>query len=143
MNKIALGLFSCFISFSSYGSLSDMMKIYNNPGFAPQVKNCDYNGYCNGYVALAKQWNSIPDSYRYMGEYDIKAYAKDGRTFDDQGRNIGLHSGFYLHTERSIKFVEGLDSYKGKGGYLPEPYIERGLAVLLYIEDKNGWVPKD
>lgn len=71
-----------------------MMNIYNNPNTAPNVPECRGDSYCNGFIALSKQWKDIPDSYRYEGDHDIKYYAKRGWTYDDQGRNRGLSMGF-------------------------------------------------
>ena len=118
--------------------LPEMMTIYNNPKLAPQVHGCKGNTYCNAFIALASQWRAIPDSYRYHGEYDIKASAKDGVTYDDQGRNVGLHSGFYFQTEMSQKLIDGADAYVETEKQATWNH-ESGLAVLLYIEDKNGW----
>jgi len=118
--------------------LPGMMKIYNNPELAPQVQGCKGDIRCNAFIALANHWQSIPDSYRYRGEYDVKASAKKGVTYDDQGRNIGLHSGFYFKTERSQELIDGVDVYVETEKHTPWNH-EGGLAVLLYIEDKNGW----
>ncbi len=115
-----------------------MMKVYRNPSSAPQVSGCKGDMYCNAFIALAGQWKSIPDSYRYKGAYNIKAYAKKGVTYDDQGRNIGLQRGFYFQTEKSQQLIDGMYHYAETKKHVPVNY-EGGLAVLLYIEDKNGW----
>lgn len=129
---IACAMFST----ASFAGLPEMMKIYNNPASAPKVAACKGDTYCNGFVALSKQWQSIPNSYRYQG-FDIKSYAKKGVTYDSQGRNVGLHSGFYFRTDKTQKFIDGSDKFVfSKNNNLN---IEGGLAVLLYIEDKNGW----
>lgn len=137
MKKIflALALALAVSASSSFAGLPEMMKIYNNPSLAPKVKGCSGNVYCNGFIALSKKWNEIPESYRYKGEWNIKSYAKDGVTYDDQGRNIGLQRGFYFYTETSNNLIEGVD----KLGTISGINYEGGLAVLLYIEDKNGW----
>lgn len=124
-------------STASFAGLPEMMKIYNNPSLAPKVAACKNDKYCNGFIALSKQWQSIPDSYRYKGQYDIKSSAKSGQTWDDQGRNIGLQRGFYFQTDRTNKLIAGFDEKFST--YIPKYNYEGGLAVLLYIEDKNGW----
>lgn len=122
------------LSIVSNAGLPEMMKIYHNPNLAPKAKQCKGNQDCNAFMALSKHWNEIPNNYRYQGEFDIKSYAKKGKTWDNQGRNIGLHKGFYLYTDKAIQYQEaGFEN-------LSEPYIERGFAVLLYIEDKNHWI---
>lgn len=131
--KKSLFIVCMLFSTGSFAGLPEMMKIYNNPASAPKVAACKGDIYCNGFVSLSKQWQSIPNSYRYNG-FDIKSYARKGVTFDSQGRNIGLHSGFYFQTDRTSDFINGSDSFKGNN-----LNIEGGLAVLLYIEDKNGW----
>lgn len=137
MKKILIALALTVSSISSFAGLPEMMKVYNNPKSAPKIATCKGDIYCNSFIALSKQWKDIPNSYRYRGE-DIKAYAKDGATYDEQGRNIGLESGFFLSTNKSQKMHEGVDKYFEAKGYVTESN-QRGLAVLLYIEDKNGW----
>ena len=139
MKKIFIGLAAMFISISSFAGLPEMMKIYKNPKSAPKISACKGDIYCNGFIALSKQWKDIPNFYRYKGEYDIKAYAKNGVTYDSQGRNRGLQNGFYWSTDKSHSFIDSLDKYIESTGGMPDSY-EGGLAVLLYIEDKNGWV---
>lgn len=139
MKKIFIGLAVMFISISSFAGLPEMMKIYKSPKSAPKISACKGDTYCNGFIALSKQWKDIPNSYRYKGEYDIKAYAKNGVTYDSQGRNRGLQNGFYWSTDKSHSFIDSLDKYIESTGGMPDSY-EGGLAVLLYIEDKNGWV---
>ena len=139
MKKTFIGLAVMFISVSSFAGLPEMMKIYKNPKSAPKISACKGDTYCNGFIALSKQWKDIPNSYRYKVEYDIKAYAKKGVTYDSQGRNRGLQNGFYWSTDKSHSFINSLDRYIEMTGGMPDSY-EGGLAVLLYIEDKNGWV---
>lgn len=139
MKKIFIALVIMGVSASSFAGLPEMMKIYKNPKTAPKIAACKGDTYCNGFIALSKQWKSIPNSYRYKDEYDIKAYAKDGTTYDNQGRNRGLQNGFYWSTDKSNSFIEGIDKYIETTGGIPDSY-EGGLAVLLYIEDKNDWV---
>lgn len=136
--KIIFLAITLAVSTSSFAGLPEMMKVYNNPKLAPKVKACKGDIYCNGFLALAKQWESIPNSYRYQGEYEIKSYAKRGWTYDGQGRNRGLEMGFGLYKEKSHKFLEGVNIYTETKGYIPDDY-EGGWAVLLYIEDKKGW----
>lgn len=137
MKKILIALALTVSSVSSFAGLPEMMKVYNNPKSAPKIATCKGDIYCNGFIALSKQWKDIPNSYRYKGE-DIKAYAKNGATYDEQGRNIGLESGFVLSTNNAQKMHEGVDKYFEAKGYVTESN-QRGLAVLLYIEDKKGW----
>lgn len=138
MKKLVLvTAFFAAVSSTSFAGLPEMMKIYNNPKSAPPTSACKGDSYCNGFVALSKQWNNIPDTYRYKGEYDIKAYARKGITFDHQGRNIGLQRGFYFQTDRSNDLIDGADHFVASKNQRLN--TEAGLAVLLYIEDKNGW----
>ncbi len=121
-------------SFKSDEGLDNMMKIYNNPESAPTVVKCQKNTKCNAFVALSKQWQSIPKSYRYHG-FDIKDMAKNGDGY-------GLNKGFYFITERTNELKDaGEEVYYagGKMGKKDEYVFARGLAILLYIEDKNGW----
>jgi len=141
MKRLFIALALTIISTYSFAGLPEMMKIYKNPKSAPKIAACKSDSYCNGFIALSKQWKDIPNSYRYQGKYDIKAYAKRGVTYDSQGRNRGLESGFYWSTTKSQNFIEGIDKYIETNGSIPDSY-EGGLAVLLYIEDKNGWVEK-
>lgn len=137
MKKI-LALLVILASTSSFAGLPEMMKVYNNPKSAPKIAACKGDSYCNGFIALSKQWKSIPNSYRYQGEYDIKAYAKDGITYDEQGRGVGLEKGFYFRTDRTQNFLDGAHKYIETKRQTSLNH-EGGLAVLLYIEDKNGW----
>lgn len=130
-------LVTTMASTASFAGLPEMMKIYNNPKLAPKIAACKGDVYCNGFIALSKQWKDIPNTYRYQGQYDIKSYARKGVTYDDQGRNIGLYKGFYFQTDRTQDFIEAFDNMYYKDQDLVNN--QGGLAVLLYIEDKNGW----
>lgn len=133
MKKILLAL-TLGISASSFAALPEMMKVYQNPKVAPKVAKCKGNTNCNAFVALANQWQAIPTSYRYHG-LDIKKQAKDGDGY-------GLNKGFSLTKDKSIALSEAGDAvfYDGGGkGSANERIFGQGLAVLLYIEDKNGW----
>lgn len=136
MKKILVALALTISSVSSFAGLPEMMKVYNSPKSAPKIAGCKGDIYCNGFVALSKQWKDIPDSYRYKGEYEIKSYARKGVTYNSRGNNIGLHKGFYWYTDKSNSFLE---SIRKEGKDPKNLNIEGGLAVLLYIEDKNGW----
>lgn len=134
MVKIIFVIFGLLISSASFADLSVMMKVYNNPNSAPKVTRCHGNITCNGFVALAKQWKDIPIKYRYHG-FDIRQDAK-------MGDGYGLNKGFYLNNDKSINYSEvGNDFFYKNGGASKsdEAIFGRGLAVLLYIEDKNGW----
>lgn len=131
MKKLAFLMVLMLFSVNAFAGLPEMMKIYNNPSLAPKVKICKGDIFCNASVALSDQWKSIPNNYRYKGEFEIKSYAKSGITWDSQGRNIGLHSGFYICQDKSSVYLNSIPD--------KEPYIERIWAVLLYIEDKKGW----
>lgn len=135
MNKKA-SVFLASLLFASpiyANNFETMMNIYNNPKSAPKAKMCKGNAYCNAFVALSKQWQNIPNNYRYKGQYDIKASARKGVTYDSQGRNIGLHSGFSFYAPRSNQIINSAENIN----HLVNN--EGALAVLLYIEDKNGW----
>lgn len=111
-----------------------MMKVYKNPLSAPKVATCKGNINCNAFTALAKQWQEIPKTYRYDG-FDIRKQAA-------QGDGYGLSKGFSLATDRSVAFQEAGDTVYYNGGSKPrasEAVFGQGMAVLLYIEDKNGW----
>lgn len=133
--KKLLFLSVLLFSLPSFAGLPEMMKIYNNPNLAPSVKECKGNNYCNGFVALSKQWKDIPNSYRYKGGFNIKHNAKIGDGY-------GLNKGFYLYQDKSIEFSDVGNEYFYDNGGKPkskEKVFAQGLAVLLYIEDKNGW----
>lgn len=136
MKKIVLFTLLSSLSIPAFANLDNMMKIYHNPQLAPKVKACKNNIKCNAFMALSRQWQSIPNHYRYKGKWEIKSFARKGITWDNQGRNIGLWKGFYW-TEKSVDYFDAALNHLAE----PEPHIERGLAVLLYIEDKNGWAP--
>lgn len=132
--KNILAILVLTISPYSFAGLSEMMKVYNNPKSAPQVATCKQNTQCNAFVALAKQWQAIPNNYRYHG-FDIKKQAKEGDGY-------GLNKGFTLTTDKAISLSNAGDAvfYNGGGkGAAKERIFGQGLAVLLYIEDKNGW----
>lgn len=137
MKRILVALAFTVSSLSSFAGLPEMMKVYNNPKSAPKIAACKGDVYCNGFVALSKQWKDIPNSYRYQGEWDIKDYARKGITYNKQGNNIGLHKGFSWYTDKSINFLTSIET---KRNFANNHNIEGGLAVLLYIEDKNDWV---
>ncbi len=116
--------------------LSQMMKIYNNPQLAPPVYLCQGDIYCNAFSALSQYWIYIPDDYRYQGEFNIKYQAQIGDGY-------GLNKGFTLSQEQSILLAERGDlAYYNSGGKSPEQekIFAEGLAVLLYIEEMNGWL---
>lgn len=114
--------------------LSQMMNVYNNPQSAPYVYLCQGNIYCNAFSALSQYWIHIPDNYRYQGEFNIKYQAQIGDAY-------GLNKGFALKKEQSFLFLEGGNlSYGNSGENMEqEKTLAEGLAVLLYIEDMNGW----
>ena len=134
MKKVFLFLIVA-VSAQSYAGLSEMMHIYNHPQSAPQVSQCKGDTKCNAFFALSNQLDVIPNSYRYNG-FDIKKQAK-------QGDGYGLNKGFSLRAEQSIALSDAGDAFfysSGKWSAKKEAIFGRGLAVLLYIEDKNGWV---
>ena len=132
MKKIVLSVF-LICSFQVHAGLPEMMKIYNNPQSAPKVPKCKGDINCNAFVALSKQWKSIPTSYRYDG-FDIRKDAKEGDGY-------GLNKGFSLAKDRSVTYSEvgGDMFYYYNKGFANERIFAQGLAVLLYIEDKNKW----
>ena len=114
--------------------LPDMMKYYDNTAAAPKTAACKGNATCNSFAALAKQWRSIPQNYRYHG-FNIRQDAA-------KGDGYGLYRGFNLQRERSLELAEAGEEAFYAGGAKPraqERIFAQGLAVLLYIEDKNGW----
>lgn len=122
------------LSTGAFAGLPEMMKIYNNPKSAPAVAACKGNVNCNAFTALAKQWESIPKTYKYHG-WDIRTLAK-------QGDGYGLNKGFSVSTEKSAEYKDaGGDAYywSGTTTNASEAIFARGIAVLLYLEDKNGW----
>ncbi len=136
MKKFILpsSLFISLFSISASAGLPEMMDIYNNPKSAPKVQACKGDMYCNAFTALSKQWQSIPKNYRYHG-FNIRRDAQIGDGY-------GLYKGFYFNQERSIDLVEGGYPVYYNGGSKSksqEKIFAQGLAVLLYIEDKNGW----
>lgn len=135
MKKLLSALLTITASSISFAGLPEMMRIYNSPELAPKVTSCHGDKYCNGFVALSKQWESIPDSYRYHG-FDIKDSARKGITFDEEGRGVGLERGFYFYTDRTADLMSGFQEIMDVSNF----NYEAGLAVLLYIEDKNDWV---
>lgn len=133
--KKVLVLLTVFVSVQSYAGFSEMMHIYNNPQSAPKVSQCKGDAKCNAFFELSNQVDSIPNSYRYSG-FDIKKQAK-------QGDGYGLNKGFNLRADQSIALSDAGDTFfysSGKWSAKKEAIFGRGLAVLLYIEDKNGWV---
>lgn len=134
MKKSLLLLTTALLSSTSFAGLPEMMKIYNNPKLAPKILQCKGNQNCNAFVSLSKQWQSIPNQYRYQG-FNIKQQAKEGDGY-------GLNKGFSLRQDQSYALMEAGDAvfYDGSGkGPANERIFGQGLAVLLYIEDKNGW----
>lgn len=133
MKKSAFVLLLC-MSAASHAGLPEMMKIYQNPQLAPPVAKCQKNVHCNAFVALAKQWQAIPDSYRYHG-FNIKKDAKSGDGY-------GLNKGFSTIKDRSNTIRDAGEAVfydGGSKGAANERVFAQGLAVILYIEDKNGW----
>lgn len=115
-------------------SYTTMMNIYNSPESAPQTAECNGNILCNAFVALAKQWQAIPATYRYQNSHDIRRQAA-------QGDGYGLHKGFILKTEQAIALQEAAEPVFFDGGAkskAQESLYAQGLAVLLYLEDQNG-----
>ena len=132
MKKLLFAVLALSVSSFSQAGLKEMMKIYNNPSSAPNTEYCavsDDN--CKAFTALAKQFDSIPKSYRYHG-FDIR---KDALA----GDNYGLNKGFYYNTDRTNEILEGGDVYFDFESKKKSLISAKGMAVLLYIEDKNGW----
>lgn len=134
MKRLILTAAAILFSSTAFSGLPEMMKIYNNPKSAPAVAACKGNVNCNAFTALAKQWKSIPDTYRHK-QWDIKAMAKEGDGY-------GLNRGFSVSTEKSADYKHaGADAYYWAGTTTneSEAMLARGIAVLIYIEDKKGW----
>lgn len=131
--KKFLAILTIMCSSSSFAGLPEMMKIYKNPSLAPNTDYCAVtNDNCKAFTALARQWQSIPSSYRYKGEWNIKKYAIEGDAYS-------LNKGFYLYKTRSNELADGGDVYYDFSNPKKEAIYARGLAVIMYIEDKNGW----
>lgn len=129
--KKLLAILAIFITTQSYAGLPEMMKVYNNPTTASKVAKCKGNTNCNAFVALANQWQDIPNNYRYHG-FDIKKQAREGDGY-------GLNKGFTLYTDKSVEYDEaGSETFYWSGS--SEALYGKGKAVLLYIEHKKGWV---
>ena len=121
----------------AYANNAAMMKYYNNPQAAPKVPKCKGNTYCNAFVALAKQWKSIPNNYRYK-QFNIKEYAA-------KGDGYGLHKGFSIgQTDTGYKLHEAgeIFFYSANASKADTRIFAQGLAVILYLEDTNGLIPK-
>ena len=119
---------------SDKSSYTAMMKLYNQPETAPATAECKGDILCNAFVALAKQWQAIPHNYRYKG-FDIRQQAA-------QGDGYGLNKGYTLNTQRAIALSEASETVFYAGGAKgkdQERIFAQGLAVLLYLEDQNGW----
>lgn len=131
--KKVLAVLAIVGSTSSFAGLPEMMKIYNNPSLAPNTDYCavtDDN--CKAFTALAKQWQSIPVNYRYKGQWNIRKDAAEGDAY-------GLYKGFYLYKEKSVELADAGDIYYDFSNPKKEAIAARGRAVIMYIEDKNGW----
>ncbi len=132
MKKLLLSLTFLIISSASFAGLSEMMKIYKNPSLAPNTEYCSVtDNNCKAFTALAKQFDSIPKNYRYQG-FDIR---KDALA----GDNYGLNKGFYYRKDRTIEIKDGGEVYFNFSSKKKSLISAKGMAVLLYIEDKNGW----
>lgn len=129
--KILLILLTLVVNTSSFAGLPEMMKIYNNPKSAMKIPKCKSNINCNAFVALLKQWQAIPNNYRYNG-FDIKKQAKEENAY-------GFNKGYYIYQNKSQAFIESADIFYD-GTNANEGIFAKGYAVILYIEDKNGWV---
>ncbi len=133
MKKFFLSLALAVSASSSFAGLPEMMKIYNNPSLAPNTEYCSVSDdNCKAFTALAKQWQSIPVSYRYKKKWDIRKDAADGDAY-------GLNKGFYLYKEKSVDLRDAAEVYYDFSSPKKEAVYARGLAVIMYIEDKNGW----
>ncbi|PJF05279.1 hypothetical protein CVD08_01410 [Acinetobacter seifertii] len=131
MKKLFMA-FAFTITTSSFAGLPEMMKIYNDPSLAPTTDYCAVTNYnCRAFTALSKHWQSIPKNYRYHG-FDIRKQAANGDAY-------GLNKGYYYRQDRTIELIEGGEVYYDLSSPRKEAIFARGLAVLLYIEDKNGW----
>lgn len=126
---------SSLCALPAYADNAAMMKYYNNPHAAPKVPKCKGNAYCNAFFALAKQWKSIPNSYRYNG-FNIKQDAAKG---DGYGLNRGFSIG---QTDTGFKLHEAGENTFYTANKSDVRIFAQGLAVILYLEDTNGLIPK-
>lgn len=132
MKKI-IALITIIASSSGFAGLPEMMRIYNNPSLAPNTDYCAVtNDNCKAFTALAKQWQSIPSNYRYKGKWNIRKDAADGDAY-------GLNRGFYLYKTKSVELRDDSEVYYDFSNPKKAAIFARGLAVIMYIEDKNGW----
>mgnify|MGYP001556856315 CR=1 FL=1 len=128
------------VSINSYANTYELLQIYENPLDAPAVAKCKGNASCNAFVALSKHYDEIPEDYQYQNYAYIRLMANDGRA------DI-LTEAFRYNTSRSLdllnsasRFNHAKESYENDKAKHPDTYTyARGLAVLLYIEDENGW----
>lgn len=133
--KKLLGLLIICGSTYSHAGLPEMMKIYNNPTLAPMFSACAGHLYCNGFTALSKQWASIPKNYKYKGKWDIRSMA-------EKGDGERLYRGFSFGEEESVHYYLEAGSetyYQYDSPHHNELTFARGVAVILYMKEKNGW----
>lgn len=113
---------------------SNIMAVYHKPELAPTTQECYDSELCNAFVAIAQQWHNIPIDYRYQG-FDIRQQAAIGDAH-------GLHKGFTLQNQRSIELAEAGNIFLYQNANMSGQEVHlfaQGLAMLLYIEDQNGW----
>lgn len=114
---------------NSYADVRSLARIYQHPNQAAQVQRCHGNTHCNAFYALAKNWQSIPNSFRLEG-FDVKRYARVGDGY-------GLHKGFSLQKDRSYNLANAGEAVFYNGSPSDEKIYAQGLAVLLYLENRK------
>lgn len=131
--KLLLGISCVTVISSSYADVTTMQKIYNNPQTAAKVQKCKGNQNCNAFYALSQQWQSIPNNFK-IGSFKIKNYAREGDGY-------GLVKGFSPpSSDRGYDIFEARETVFYRGGAASktdERTFAQGLAVLLYLDNKN------
>lgn len=133
MKRLILTAAAVLFSSTAFSGLPEMMKIYNNPKSAPAVAACKGSIDCNAFYALSKQINGIPKSYSKR-DSDLVEYAMDNDFYS-------LGKGYDLYGDTSKKYSEAgaKPFYYSKDSKKWGNVYTKGYAVLVYIEDMNGW----
>ncbi|MFW1858711.1 hypothetical protein [Acinetobacter defluvii] len=131
MKKWFLLLLALTISTPSF-ALIEIMAIYNNPQINVKIPRCKGDINCNTFVSLANSYEglklAIKNNYPMLLEYA------------DQGEGKKLDDEIWLYRDHSKKILKAGKAIYGKNTNSNDKYIyARGLAVLLFIEQRNGW----
>ncbi|MEG6547666.1 hypothetical protein V6C59_17545 [Acinetobacter bereziniae] len=131
MKKLFILLSALMISTSSFAFM-EIMALYRNPQISEKIPRCKGNIDCNTFVSLANSYPSlklsIKNNYPALLEY---AEQGEGKKLDDE---------IWLYQDRSKKILKAGKAIYAKNTNPNDKYIyARGLAVLLFIEQRNGW----